>query len=221
MAACVRRLGAGFRTVNRPRVESYTRDGGRFLTLRYGSGPLDPDFLGEIDAAIGLADLESSVTCIVLRLAHSPGSSSPPPLDHLPGDVIARRRRLDASVEAAHGVPKLVVFLIEDTVAGESIGLLALADVVLATNESVLRPGGVPAALLGMIPVLQRRRDGVRSALLCLLEGRDLDAHAARHLGLVTDVLPAERLEPVLDSLLRGVASAGPTAVAMLKAAAK
>jgi enoyl-CoA hydratase/carnithine racemase len=61
----------------------------------------------------------------------------------------------------------------------------------------------------------------VRHALLCLLEGRDLDAHAARHHGLVTDVLPAERLEPVLDALLRGIANAGPTGVAMLKAASR
>jgi enoyl-CoA hydratase/carnithine racemase len=220
MGAGNRRLDAGTPAVTRSSVGSYTRDGARFLTLRYGPGPLDPGLLDEVDAAIEHADLESSVACIVLRRVDSPGASSPPPAN-LPGDVIARRQRLDASIAAARRVPKLLVFLLEGTLAGEGIGLLALADIVLATNESVLRPGGVPAALLGMVPVLQQRSGGVRSALLCLLEGRDLDALAARHHGLVTDVVPAERLEPVLDSLLRGIASAGPTATAMLKASAK
>jgi enoyl-CoA hydratase/carnithine racemase len=207
--------------VSRPRVESYIRDGGLFLTLRAGSGPLEPDFLAEVDGAIERADLDSTVACVVLRIVQTPETSSPGAPDHFPGNVIVSRRRLDASIQAARRVPKLLILLLDGTLAGECIGLLALADVALATNESVLRPGGVPAALLGMVPVLQRRGGGVRPALLSLLEGRDLDALAARQLGLVTDVLPAERLEPVLDSLLRGVARAGPTAIAMLKDAAK
>jgi len=207
--------------VSRLRLGSYLRDGGLFLTLRVGSGPLDPDFLDEVDGAIEDADLDSSVACVVFRIVQSLEPSSPRAPDDFPGGMIASRRRLDASIQAARRIPKLMILLLDGTLAGECIGLLALADVVLATNESVLRPGGVSAGLLGMVPVLERSGDRVRPALLCLLEGRDLDAHAARHLGLVTDVVPAERLESVLDSLLRGVAAAGPTAVAMLKDAAK
>lgn len=203
--------------MSRARVETYKRDGGQFLTLRIDAGAMEDGFLDEVDAAIEQADLDSSVTCVVLRIVQSAGVAETAAAPILPGDVIARRLRLDASIRAARRMPKPVILLQDGTLAGEWIGLFAAADIVLATYESVLRPGGVPAALLGMVPALQRRSSGVRQALLSLLEGRDLDAHAARHLGLVTDVLPAERLEPVLDALLRGIATAGPTAVAMLK----
>lgn len=204
-----------------PRVESYKRDGGQFLTLRVGPGPLEDVFLDETDSAFEQADLDSTVTCVVFRIVQSADEAIAGAGVSLPGDLIARRQRLDASILGARRMPKLVILVLEGTLAGESIGLLALADIVLATHESVLRPGAVPAVLLGMVPVLERKSDGVRHALLCLLEGRDLDAHAARHHGLVTDVLPAERLEPVLDALLRGIANAGPTGVAMLKAASR
>ena len=207
--------------MSRLRLESYKRDGGLFLTLRVGFGPLDARFLDEVDSALEHADLDSTVACAILRIVQSPGASNPRAPDHFPGDVIADRRRLDASIRAARRIPKLLVLLLDGTLAGESIGLLALADVVLATTESVLRPGSVAAALLGMVPVLERRSDGIRHALVCILEGRDLDAHAARHHGLVTDVIPADRLEPVVDALLRGVASAGPTGVALLKHSVK
>lgn len=202
-------------------MESYKRDGGQFLTLRIGSGALEESLLDEVDAAMEQADLDSAVTCVILRIVQSAEVPHVSAVPNLPGDVIARRLRLDASILAARRMPKPVVLLQDGTLAGECIGLFAAADIVLATQESVLRPGGVPAALLGMVPALQRQSDGVRPALLCLLEGRDLDAHAARHLGLVTDVLPAERLEPVLDALLRGIATAGPTGVALLKAASR
>ena len=213
------RAAAGDPAVTRRRVESFKRDGGLFLTLRAESGPLSADFLGEVDAAIEHADLDSTVACIVLRIVQSPETPVTHASERLPGDVIADRQRLDASIRAARRIPKLILLLLDGTLTGEVIGLLALADVVLATNESVLRPGHVSAALLGVVPVLERRSEGLRRAMVCILEGRDLDAHAARHHGLVTDVLPAGRLEPVLDSLLRGVARAGPTAVALLKAA--
>ena len=206
--------------MSRPQIESYRRDGGLFLTLRVGSGPLEPGFLDEVDHAVEQADLDSAVTCVMIRIIQSLDVPNPRVPEHFPGDVIADRVRLDASIQAARRIPKLLVLRLDSSLSGEAIGLLALADIVLATNDIVLRPRSVSAALLGMVPVLERTPGSVRQTLSCIVECRDLDAHAARYHGLVTDVLPPERLEPVVDSLLRGIASAGPTAVALLKAAA-
>lgn len=207
--------------MSRPDIESYRRDGGLFLTLRVGSGPLDRGFLDALDHALEQADLDSAVTCVMLRIIQSLEVPNPRVPGHFPGDVIADRGRLDGSVQGARRIPKLLVLRVDSSLSGEAIGLLALADIVLATNDIVLRPRSISAALLGMVPVLERTPGAARLSLSSIVECRDLDAHAARHLGLVTDVLPPERLEPVVDSLLRGIANAGPTAVALLKAAVR
>lgn len=192
---------------------------GALLLSVESTGSLTDGQLTRLDRALESADLDPDVRCIVLRAV--PGAASPDPLEGPSTRPLEVRHRLEASIRAARRIPKLIVYELDGLVEGEAVGLLAMADLVLATSRSVVRPGGVASALIGMLPALAEMGGRTSRALVPVLEGRELDAHAARDLGLVTDVVPPERLHTVLVAILDGIERAGPTLCAMLKDAAQ
>jgi enoyl-CoA hydratase/carnithine racemase len=117
--------------------------------------------------------------------------------------------------------PKPVVVVVDGAVRGGGLGLLACADVVLATSASTFayseaRVGVAPALVMAMtLPLSDTRR-----LLPHLLGAGTFDAGTALSLGLVNSLLPEHgdaAVDAVLDDLRRGA----PAALATIKRLAR
>jgi enoyl-CoA hydratase len=130
--------------------------------------------------------------------------------------------------ERAHGVLARLELLPVPTLAavnGFALGggcELALAcDLVYASERARF---GQPEVSLGLIPGFggtQRlaRRVGAMRALEMVLTGDHYDAARAKEMGLVLDVLPADRLVAFVKEQARKISGKGPLAVAQAKRA--
>jgi len=176
--------------------------------------------LDEFDAEIEAAELDAGIHVVLFRVIGAHREEFPPE-GHLFPWATGLALRFERSAARVRRCPKPVILSLEGPLEGSSLGLLALADVVVASPGCTLRPGVLGAALPGLIPLLGAAANPPRRALMPLLTGRELDALAARECGLLTDVVPAERIEVVIEELVRGIVESGPTAVALLKRAAR
>jgi enoyl-CoA hydratase/carnithine racemase len=117
--------------------------------------------------------------------------------------------------------PKPLVVVVDGAVRGGGLGVLACADVVLATSRSTFayseaRVGVAPALVMAVtLPLSDTRR------LMPHLLGAGLfDAAVASSLGIVTSVLP-ERDDAAVDAVLDGVRRGAPAALATIKRLAR
>jgi enoyl-CoA hydratase/carnithine racemase len=85
--------------------------------------------------------------------------------------------------------PRPVIVLVNGPALGGGVGLAAVADLVLATEESRF---ALPEVLLGLIPAMVfpvlARRVGLQRARLLALSGRTLSAEEALQWGLVDEL---------------------------------
>lgn len=117
--------------------------------------------------------------------------------------------------------PKPCVALVDGAARGGGLGLLACADVVLATASSTFayseaRVGVAPALVMAVTLPMST----TRPLLPHLLSGEPFDADEALRLGLVTTVLPG-RDDDAVDAVLDGVRRGAPAALATIKRLAR
>ncbi len=130
--------------------------------------------------------------------------------------------------ERAHGVlarlellPVPVLAAVNGFALGGGCEVALACDLVYASDRARF---GQPEVNLGIIPGFggtQRlaRRVGAMRALEMIMTGDHYDAVRAKEMGLVLDVLPADRLLPFVKEQARKIASRGPLAVAQAKRA--
>ena len=116
-------------------------------------------------------------------------------------------------IEAIRGLPKPVIASVNGVAAGAGVSLAFAADLVVAADDARFLPafhriGLVPDSGLARILVRALGRHQAMELLLGERELRAADAHAA---GLVTAVVPADRLAAVTRELAQRLAT-GPTA---------
>jgi 2-oxoglutaroyl-CoA hydrolase len=127
--------------------------------------------------------------------------------------------RLAWNVAAPERCPKPVVAELRGYVFGVGLELALACDFRLASDDVQL---ALPEVRLGMIPGsggTQRlaRLIGVGRAKDVIMRGRRIDVDEALALGLVTEVVPAPRLELAVTALLDELAELPPLALAMAK----
>jgi methylglutaconyl-CoA hydratase len=197
--------------VSLPRLTESWAGGAAILTL--DGVELGEPLLDALHTFIASADLDPEVQCIVIR--HE-GSA----LVHDSGDSEGLHGRLtDLAGEAAR-IPKPVVIELDGVLQGRGIGLVAMADRIVATSTSVLSPGGAGRGLAAMEALLGASRDARLRLFAAVLRGGDLQAVEALDLGLITAVVPRGGVLAARAEFLSGVRLAGPTAVALLKRSA-
>jgi enoyl-CoA hydratase/carnithine racemase len=114
-----------------------------------------------------------------------------------------------------------VVVVVAGAVRGGGLGLLACADVVLATSASTFayseaRVGVAPALVMAMtLPLSDTRR-----LMPHLLGAGPFDAETALSLGLVSSLLP-EQDDAAVNAVLEGVRRGAPAALATIKRLAR
>ncbi len=175
-------------------------------------------------SALERADLDADVRVVALRGAGKDfcaGADLQELLDSAdrsPAENEASALRLGQVCLASRRLPKPVVALVQGRALAGGAGLATACDLVLAGAGAQLgypeiERGFVPAMVMTML----RRLAGERAALELVLTGRVLAADEARALGLVSRVVPDERLESESQGLLASLAAASPTALALTK----
>jgi methylglutaconyl-CoA hydratase len=126
-------------------------------------------------------------------------------------DAIDRLNRLAAPTVA----------LVHGGCFGGGTGLVAACDVVLAADDAIFSISEARWGLTAQIIIPQLNDAmGVRQVRRYALTGERFDAHEARRIGLVHEVVPRAELEDAGARLVDQLLQIGPDAVAQTKAAA-
>lgn len=115
--------------------------------------------------------------------------------------------------------PKPVIALINGAAKAGGMGLVAVCDIVISSEKSTFEFSEV---LLGIIPAnvlpfLLLRRISVQKAKYLIMTAKKLSAIEAKENHLVDEVIPEERLEKELNTILKTVLRAAPQALAETK----
>jgi methylglutaconyl-CoA hydratase len=185
---------------------------------------LDAVLIDALSAALERADLDAEVRVVALRGAGKDfcaGADLQELLDSAdrsPAENEASALRLGEIFLAIRRLPKPVVAVVQGRALAGGAGLATACDLVLMGAGAQL---GYPEIQRGFVPAmvmtLLRRLAGERAALDLVLTGRVLAADEARVLGLVSRVVPDDRLEAESRTVLASLAAASPTALALTK----
>jgi len=131
----------------------------------------------------------------------------------------ADAERMARMLRGIDACPKPVVALAHGAAIGGGVGLVAAADIVIASEETVfslaeVKLGILPAAISPYV----LRAIGPRAARDLFLTGERFDAARALAIGLVHRVVPAAGLEEAGRRKVAALLSSGPEAVRAAKA---
>ncbi|MCC6947949.1 MAG: enoyl-CoA hydratase/isomerase family protein [Bradyrhizobiaceae bacterium] len=180
---------------------------------------------GEVQArlteAFAAADSAPGVRALIVTgtgRAFSVGAD----IDELATDPEGAARQLHASLtflSSPERMRKPVIAAVNGYALGGGLELSLACDFVLASEKAVF---GVPEPTLGVVPGMAMQRlpkiVGIMRAREILLTARRLSATEAHAYGLVTRVVPHEKLMDEARALAQDVARLGPHAVELLKA---
>lgn len=175
--------------------------------------PLSIEMLGELAAALARAGADDAVRAIVLTgrgTSFCAGADLRRPASPL---------QLAELMQAIEQCPKPVLAAVNGHAFGGGIGLVAAADVAIASEAAVLsfsevRLGVIPAIIaVACVPKL-----GEHHARRLFLTGSRLSAEEARAVGLVHRVVPADELDAAVEAELAELALGAPGAQAEAKA---
>lgn len=125
---------------------------------------------------------------------------------------------LSGVFRALHDLPKPLVCRMNGPALGGGVGLVACADVVVATEAAYVqftevRLGLVPAVISPYVV----RKVGPAFARAVFLTGERVDAGRAREVGLLHDVVPAHALDEATATVVGHIGRGGPHALAVAK----
>lgn len=114
--------------------------------------------------------------------------------------------------------PKPLIAAVNGPATAGGCGIATLCDFTLAVPEakfgySEVRIGFVP----GIVSVFLVRQIGEKRARELLLSGRIVDAAEAHRIGLVSEIVPAEKLLPAARELAASLLANSPTSLARTK----
>ncbi|MFB4309429.1 enoyl-CoA hydratase/isomerase family protein [Actinomadura sp. GTD37] len=190
------------------------------------------EMLEALAAMLDLADRAEDVRVLVLRGAGgvfcaggdlgmlAAGESVFGPAGEPAVRLAAQKALQRATVARLHAMGKPSIALIDGPAVGAGLGLALACDLRYASPEATLRTGFGRLGLAGDFGCtwLLRRLAGHARALELLYFSPPLPAARARDLGLVTDVLPGERLHGHVAKLAGRLAAASPDALRAMKA---
>jgi methylglutaconyl-CoA hydratase len=130
----------------------------------------------------------------------------------------ADARALEAMLRAIDDCPKPVIGLVQGAAIGGGVGLVATCDIALAAEAAVfatseVRLGIVPAVISPFVV----RAIGPRQARRYFVTAERFGAEEARRIGLVHEVVPADRLEARAGEIAAEILKGGPEAIASAK----
>lgn len=128
-------------------------------------------------------------------------------------------REFHRTIEAIHEIEKPVIAAVNGSAMGAGCNLALVCDVRIASESATFGEAFVHRGLTsdGGSTYLLPRLVGYSKAFELLTLGEMLDAQEALRIGLVSRVVPHERLVPETQALAERYAAAPPKAVALIK----
>jgi len=163
---------------------------------------------------------------VVVLGGHGPVFSAGADLDWMRAvaGFTAEQNRADAAAlaslfETIDAAPKPVVARVQGAALGGGAGLVAVADVAVASAEAQF---GFTEVRLGLVPAVISpfvlRKIGASAARELFLTGERFGADKALAIGLVHRVVPSSELDSAVDERVRALLQAAPGAAAAAKA---
>ena len=120
--------------------------------------------------------------------------------------------------ETIHSCPKPLIGRVNGAAFGGGIGLLAVCDITVAPPETVFAFSEVKLGIIpSVISTFVAPRMSPAAMRRLFITGERFDAAVAHEVGLIDLVVPAERLDTVVDACVEQVGSSGPVAVSEVK----
>lgn len=185
---------------------------------------LNSETVQALHDALDRADMDAHVRAVSIRGAGKDfcaGADLAELLDSVelsPDENSAQAQRLGDVFVKIRNLPKAVVAVVTGRALAGGCGFATACDIVLAHEDASfgypeVKRGFVPAMVMAML----RRAVGEKIAFDLVGTGRLLTAQEAMQIGLVSRVLPAAGFEDAVDAVLESVASASPSAMALIK----
>ena len=185
---------------------------------------LDPSLLAALAEAVDESSGDDDVRVVVLTGAGSAFSAGADIGWMRTSRELGHERNLEDAVAMAQAFdtldrcPKAVVARVNGPAIGGGAGLVACADVAVASGRArfafaEVRLGILPASIAPFV----LRKIGPGRARELFTTGRSFDAAEAETYGLVHHVVSADRLDATVDEVVRTFLACGPQAVAAIK----
>lgn len=135
-----------------------------------------------------------------------------------PGQNLEDSRRMAKMFHRLYAFPKPVISAVKGAAIAGGCGIATLADFTLAAPEAKfgyteVRIGFIPA----LVSVFLLRQIGERHARDLLLSGRIVDAAEAFRMGLVSEIVPGEKLSARAEEVAASLLAASPTSIVRTK----
>ena len=126
--------------------------------------------------------------------------------------------RMEAMFRAIDECPAPVIGRINGSALGGGMGLLACCDIAVSVDTAQF---GFTEVRLGIVPAVispySLAKIGERAARRFFLTGELFDAHGAREIGLLHDVVTSDKLDSAVNGIADSLLKNGPTAVRTAK----
>tara|TARA_R110000822_G_scaffold32743_12_gene93824 strand:- start:6184 stop:6987 length:804 start_codon:yes stop_codon:yes gene_type:complete len=185
---------------------------------------LNPVMFGEIGAALDIIEADPGVRVLVLSgegesfCAGGDFRWQQSQRDQPRAERIRSGRPLADLLARLDTFPRLVIGRINGPAYGGGVGMIAVCDVAVAVESArfaltEVRLGLVPATISPYVAA----KLGPSQVRRVMLNARPMTATEARRLGLVHEVVPADKLDEAINAELDQALSCAPGAVAMTK----
>lgn len=182
---------------------------------------LDIDTLRQLNDALRQCDRPSIRVVLIASALPRAFSAGVDVADHAAGRLDAMLTEVRENARLLLNLGPVTLAAIHGLTLGGGAEIALLCDLVIAADDTTF---GFPEITLAAFPpvaaaALPERGPGPRA--MCLLLGELVDANAAHDLGLVSQVVPANRLMETADRRARDVAALSTVALRALTAATR
>lgn len=207
-------------------IEQYVDNGLAVITLNNSENGnrLGPLMLDELHRVLADSCTDPAVRVVLLRSNGSPFSLGMDlkPIQQTQGTEDRARAaiaRYGEVLEKLYTSPKPVVALVDGEVKAGGVGLVAAADIVLATEDATFQLSEVFFGLIpaNVLPYLLSLRMSPQKARYLVLTAKQIDAGEACSLGIVDEVYPRRKFEREVKKTLKNLFRSSPTALAEAK----
>lgn len=180
-----------------------------------------PEMVRSFNEALEKLGADPEVRCIVIR-AEGKAFSAGIDLKDAEGlsavELKEWVRLMESPFPLMRKILKPIVCSVQGAAVANGIGLVAAADLAVASDRAVFGATAVKVGLFCMGPaVLLKEAVGRKKALELLMTGDTIDGEEAKRIGLVNEVVPHAELEEATDNLVARLIDKNPEALALGK----
>lgn len=185
---------------------------------------LNPQLIAEVVAQVLAAEKDPAVRAIVLRGAGDffcAGADLQWMKSSLHASKAQNKKEatfISNIMSTLYAAKKPVIAVVQGAAIGGGVGLVAVADIVIAADDCVF---GLSEVKLGIIPSIIApyviAKIGPSQSRRYFMTGERITAATAKEIGLVHEVVPLLQLDDALQKLTQSLLSGGPKAVVAAK----